>query len=143
MVIEAFKAARITKIADAEVIDIRCLTPIDTYTLDVSLKKTGYLVVADTGQEACGIAAEVISQVAQKSFTNLKGAPKCVTLPHIPTPTSPALADHFYPDYRGLMTAAHSALMCKSHCTRFAAEKPMAATPTLVLGHIDETRRHF
>ncbi|MDC0541016.1 alpha-ketoacid dehydrogenase subunit beta [Paracoccaceae bacterium] len=112
MVIEALKAAEeLQKIGvDAEVIDLRCLTPIDTDTLDVSLKKTGHLIVADTGQEACGIAAEVISQAAQKSFASLKSAPKCVTLPHIPTPTSPALADHFYPDYRDLSIAAHSAL---------------------------------
>jgi pyruvate dehydrogenase E1 component beta subunit len=112
MVIEALKAAEeLKKIGvDAEVIDLRCLTPIDTDTLNSSLKKTGHLVVADTGQEACGIAAEVISRAAQKSFSSLKSAPKCVTLPHIPTPTSPALADHFYPDYRDLMIAAHSAL---------------------------------
>jgi pyruvate/2-oxoglutarate/acetoin dehydrogenase E1 component len=112
MVIEALKAAEeLRKVGvDAEVIDLRCLTPIDTDTLDSSLKKTGHLIVADTGQEACGIAAEVISQAAQKSFARLKSAPKCVTLPHIPTPTSPALADHFYPGHRDLMIAAHSAL---------------------------------
>ena len=128
---------------DAEVIDIRCLTPIDIY-FGCFVEKTGYLVVADTGQEACGIAAEVISQVAQKSFTNLKGAPKCVTLPHIPTPTSPALADHFYPDYR--------ANDCCSQCLGCASPLPPVLpqksqwrdTPDpSFIGPYDETRRHF
>lgn len=112
MVIEALRAAdELAQIGvDAEVIDLRCLTPIDTTTLKLSLTKTGHLVVADTGQAAFGVAAEVISQASQHAFQHLKAPPRCIALPHVPTPTTPALADLFYPDARDISQAVHSML---------------------------------
>ena len=100
MVIESLKAAELlAKIGiDAEVIDLRCITPIDSDTISASLSRTGRLVVADTAQEAFGVCAEVISVASQQAFQHLMAAPRAVALPHIPTPTTPALADLFYPD---------------------------------------------
>lgn len=112
MVIEALRAADDLAKAgiEAEVIDLRSLTPIDTETLKASLAKTGHLVVADTGQAAYGVAAEVIAQASQRAFQYLKAAPAAITLPHIPTPTTPALADHFYPGAYDIAQAAHAML---------------------------------
>lgn len=109
MVIESLKARDILAELgiSAEVIDLRCLTPIDIETISKSLAKTGRLVVSDTAQEAFGVCAEVISSVSQHAFHLLKAAPEAVGLPAIPTPTSPALADLFYPDAYDL---AHRAL---------------------------------
>jgi len=66
------------------------------------VRKTGRLVTADTGQIAFGVAAEVTSRVASGAFSALKAAPRCVGLPQIPTPTSPALADRYYPVARDI-----------------------------------------
>ncbi len=108
MVIEALRAAEtLAGIGiEAEVIDLRCLTPIDAGTLKASLARTGRLVVADTAQEAFGVAAEVVSVACQHAFQHLKAPPEVVALPHVPTPTTPALADLFYPDARDIAAAA-------------------------------------
>ena len=82
---------------EAEVIDLRCLTPIDGDTLVRSVAKTGHLIVADTAQTAFGAGAEVVAIASGRAFSPLKSPPARLGLPHIPTPTSPALADLYYP----------------------------------------------
>jgi pyruvate/2-oxoglutarate/acetoin dehydrogenase E1 component len=112
MVIEALKSAEeLAKIGiEAEIIDLRCLTPIDNLSLKTSIAKTGHLIVADTGQAAFGVAAEVIAQASQHAFQYLKAAPRSIALPHLPTPTTPALADLFYPGARDISEAVHAML---------------------------------
>jgi pyruvate/2-oxoglutarate/acetoin dehydrogenase E1 component len=104
MTLEALRAADMLEAVgvSAEVVDLRSLTPIDTDTLFASVRKTGRLVTADTGQIAFGVAAEVTSRVATGVFSSLKSAPRCIGLPQIPTPTSPALADAYYPVARDI-----------------------------------------
>jgi len=108
MTLEALRAADVlSKVGvSAEVVDLRSLSPIDTDTLFASVRKTGRLIATDTGQTAFGVSAEVTSRVAEGVFTALKAAPCRIALPHVPTPTSPALADHFYPRARDLALAA-------------------------------------
>jgi pyruvate/2-oxoglutarate/acetoin dehydrogenase E1 component len=104
MTLEALRAAEILETIGifAEVIDLRSLTPIDTETLFASVRKTGRLITADTGHTSFGVAAEVTARVAQGAFSALKAAPRMLALPQIPTPTSPALADHYYPVARDI-----------------------------------------
>ena len=122
MVIEALRAAEeLSQIGiETEVIDLRCLTPIDAEALRASLAKTGHLVVADTGQAAYGVAAEVVAQASQHAFQHLKAAPRVVALPHIPTPTTPALADLLYPVARDIAETCHDLL---------GATKPIPPAP--------------
>jgi acetoin:2,6-dichlorophenolindophenol oxidoreductase subunit beta len=104
MTLEALRAAELLDAIgiSAEVVDLRSLTPIDTDTLFASVRKTGRLVTADTGHAAFGVAAEVTARVAEGVFSSLKCAPRSLALPQIPTPTSPALADHYYPVARDI-----------------------------------------
>lgn len=104
MTLEALRAAEILEAIgiSAEVVDLRSLTPIDTEVLFASVRKTGRLVTADTGHTSFGVAAEVTARVAQGAFSALKAAPRMLALPQIPTPTSPALADHYYPVARDI-----------------------------------------
>lgn len=82
---------------DAEVVDIRSLTPIDTDTIVASVEKTGRLVVADTAHAEFGACAEIVAQVAERAMFSLRKPPVRIGLPFIPTPTTPALADLYYP----------------------------------------------
>jgi len=82
---------------EAEVVDLRTLTPIDKVTLSESVSRTGHLVVSDTGHAIFGVCAEVIAAVTEGAFGHLKAAPRRVGLPQVPTPTTPALAENFYP----------------------------------------------
>lgn len=99
MTIESHRAADMlaTIGIDAEVVDLRALTPIDTGTLTDSIARTGHLVVADTGHSYFGVCAEVLAAVAEHGWRHLKAAPRRVGLPQVPTPTTPALAEHYYP----------------------------------------------
>jgi pyruvate/2-oxoglutarate/acetoin dehydrogenase E1 component len=81
----------------AEVIDLRCLTPVDSETVAASVRRTGRLVVADTGHSAFGVVSEVVARVTEVAFADLKAPPVRLGLPMIPTPTTPALADLYYP----------------------------------------------
>ncbi|MBD3264789.1 MAG: alpha-ketoacid dehydrogenase subunit beta [Candidatus Omnitrophica bacterium] len=101
MVDEALKAARILKKnykIDAEVIDLRSLRPLDREIIFDSLKKTGRLLVADTGFKPFGVGAEICALGAEHCLNFLKAPPKRVGLPESPTPTSIALEKVYYPN---------------------------------------------
>lgn len=99
MTMEALRAAKILAKdgIKAEVIDIRTLKPLDEGLILESVHKTGRLIVADTGWKTCGFSAEIMAIAAERSFNDLKSPPARVALPDCPTPTSPALAAHYYP----------------------------------------------
>ena len=101
MTIEALKAAKHledNKIS-TEIIDIRTLKPLDDEIIFNSVKKTGRLLVLDLGYYSGGFAGEVIARVTEKHLNYLKTPPQRITLPDIPTPTSPGLTKYYYPLY--------------------------------------------
>lgn len=112
MTLESLRAADMLAAVgvDAEVVDLRCLTPIDTDTVSTSVRKTGHLVVSDTGHIDFGVGSEVAARVTEASFSALKSAPRRIGLPTIPTPTSPALADAYYPLASDIARSALEAL---------------------------------
>jgi len=99
MTIEALRAAEVLarRGIGTEVVDIRTLRPFDVDTVVRSVRKTGRLVVVDTGTQAFGTASEIVACVVEKAFASMKAAPVRVALPDCPTPTSPALSEHYYP----------------------------------------------
>jgi pyruvate dehydrogenase E1 component beta subunit len=99
MVVEALAAASMLSSMgiEAEVVDLRMVAPLDVETILASVRRTGRIIVADTGHTAFGIGAEVVSLVAERALGSLKAAPARLGLPAAPTPATPALADLFYP----------------------------------------------
>ena len=90
----------------AEVIDLRTLSPIDWDTVMESVESTGRLVVVDEANPRCSIATDVAAHVAQEAFDALKAAPQMVTAPHTPVPFSPALEDLYIPTADAIAKAA-------------------------------------
>jgi len=90
---------------DAEVIDLRTLSPIDLDSVIESTEKTGRLVVVDEANPRCSIATDVIAAVTQDAFKALKAAPQMVTAPHTPVPFSPALEDLYVPSADRIVAA--------------------------------------
>ncbi len=81
----------------AEVIDLRVLNPFDSNVIVASVEKTHSLVVVDSGWETAGFSAEVIASVCEKiDPKNLHNAPKRITLPNAPAPTSSVLEKAYY-----------------------------------------------
>lgn len=83
---------------DAEVLDLRTVSPLDMDSISRSVAKTGRLVVADPAWRTGSVAAEIIAAVCERHIRELKSAPARVCLPDSHTPMSSALEDAFYPD---------------------------------------------
>lgn len=83
---------------EAEVIDLRTLSPWDKTTVLESVAKTGRLVVADPAWKSFGAAAEIVSVVTEQAFDKLKAAPIRITHPDSHTPMSQTLEAAYYPN---------------------------------------------
>lgn len=82
---------------DAELIDLRSIVPMDMTTILASVRKTGRLLVVDTGAASFGVAAEIVCRVCERLGTKLKRAPERIGLPYHPAPTSWMSAKTYYP----------------------------------------------
>jgi len=82
---------------DCEIVDPRTTSPLDMETILESLEETGRLVVVDESNPRCGLAADIVANVAQDAFGSLKAPPRMVTAPHTPVPFSPILEDAYVP----------------------------------------------
>ena len=96
--------------AEAEVIDLRTLSPIDWDTVVESVENTGRLVVVDEAHPRCSIATDVAAYVGQNAFGALKAGAQVVTAPHTPVPFSPALEDLYIPSSGAIAAAVHRTL---------------------------------
>ena len=116
MVHEAIEAAKMLEeeAIDAEVIDIRCLKPIDETLLVGSAKKTGRVVVVDGGWKTCGVGAEISALLAEKAFRYLKAPIARVSLPDAPAPASSELEKVYYPNASSIVSAVKEVLRWSS-----------------------------
>ncbi|NGX50520.1 MAG: Acetoin:2,6-dichlorophenolindophenol oxidoreductase subunit beta [Chlamydiae bacterium] len=116
MVIEGRKACKI--LADhgvsVEHIDLRSVKPLDRETLIKSVRKTGRLLVADPDWKSCGVAAEVIASLSEEAFNDFKAPPSRVTYPDRHSPSSWALANHYYPTARVIAMEAFRSMRLPS-----------------------------
>ncbi len=99
MVGEAKKAADMLagQGISVEVIDPRWLAPLDTDLLLASARRTGRLVIADTGWTSYGVSAEIAARAAEGLWGALKAPIVRVALPNVPTPCSSRLERRYYP----------------------------------------------
>jgi len=89
----------------ADVIDLRTLKPIDEDIILESLRKTGRILVLDTGWEMGGVCAELGCIAAEKGFEQLKAPVRRIGLPDLPTPAGYTLEQLYYPDVKRISTA--------------------------------------
>jgi len=95
---------------EAEVIDLRTLSPLDLDTVLESVENTGHLVVVDEASPRCNIATDISAQVAQQIFGALKGPIEMVAPPHVPVPFSPVLEDLYIPSAERIVEAVRRTL---------------------------------
>ncbi|SYW16498.1 alpha-ketoacid dehydrogenase subunit beta [Oenococcus oeni] len=57
---------------DAEIIDLRTVSPLDIETIGESVKKTGRVVVAQEAQRMAGIGASVMAEIYERFILSLK-----------------------------------------------------------------------
>ena len=100
MVPKALKAAKALQAdhgVSCEVIDLRCLVPLDTQTVFKSINKTGRLVTVEENPRLCGWGAEISSIVSEELFWQLDAPITRITTPHIPLASADKLEDLMIP----------------------------------------------
>lgn len=98
MVLEAMVAADALARGDCnvEIIDLRALRPVNLSIIHDSVKRTGRLLCVDTGWRTYGVGAEIVAQITEACFDDLKAAPRRLGLPDRPAPSTRSLAETFY-----------------------------------------------
>jgi pyruvate dehydrogenase E1 component beta subunit len=82
---------------EAEVIDLRCLRPIDTPTILASVAKTHRAVVVDEGWKTGSLAAEISAQIMERAFYELDAPVVRVCSVEVPIPYAGHLEDAALP----------------------------------------------
>jgi len=89
-----------------EVVDLRTLTPLDTETVLVSVKKTGKLLIVHEDNITGGVGAEIAALVAEQAFEYLDGPISRLCGPDIPTmPFALNLEEAYMPDTEKVVRA--------------------------------------
>ncbi len=93
-----------------EVIDVRCLAPLDLETLVQSVRKTSRLVVAHEAWKVGGFGAEISAAVVETAFDALDAPIARVGAPHVPVPSTKTLRDLYLPNEQNLIEAIRQVL---------------------------------
>lgn len=96
---------------NAEVIDLRSLSPLDEETVLESIKKTGRLVVVDEDNPRCSVATDIATLAATQVLEYLNGPVRLVTAPHTPVPFSPVLEDYYVPTPQRVISAVRETMI--------------------------------
>jgi pyruvate dehydrogenase E1 component beta subunit len=80
---------------DAELIDLRSIKPLDSSSIIESVKKTGKVLIVDSGHEFSGFSSEIVKLIVTNSFGSLKIAPGVIAGRDIPEPTSHGVIGEF------------------------------------------------
>jgi pyruvate dehydrogenase E1 component beta subunit len=94
----------------AEVIDPRCLAPLDTETILGSVAKTGRLVVVDQSTRHGSAAAVIAAEVASEGFSSLKAPVQLVCALDATIPYSEPMEGYLIPDAPKVVAAVQQVL---------------------------------
>ena len=83
---------------EAEVIDVRSLSPFDYETIGESIRKTGRVVIVEEGPKTGGVGAELAAGIAERFSEYLKVPVKRVASADVPVPFAPVLENAYRPD---------------------------------------------
>ena len=95
---------------DAEVIDVRSLSPIDYETIGESVRKTGRVVIVEEGPRTGGVSAEIAAGIMERFGEHLLAPVVRVASPDVPVPFSPPLENLYRPDPERIVAAVRQLL---------------------------------
>jgi pyruvate dehydrogenase E1 component beta subunit len=90
----------------AEVIDMRCLAPLDTETVLASVAKTARLLIVEEDNLTGGWGAEVAARLAEAAFDDLDAPITRLAAPDTPLPCAPSLERAYVPATECIVQAA-------------------------------------
>ncbi|MCA1728019.1 MAG: alpha-ketoacid dehydrogenase subunit beta [Actinobacteria bacterium] len=96
---------------EAEVVDLRTLSPMDHETVARSVEKTGKLVVVEEDVKTAGWGAEIVARIVEgESFYALDRAPARVAGADVPIPYNKNLEAHIRPSSEKVVEAVKALL---------------------------------
>ncbi len=91
---------------DAEIVDLRSLSPVDYPTVVASVQKTGRAVMLDTARRNGGAMAEIVSEVQERAMDWLDGPIMRVGAKDVPWPYNRGLEQDILPNAEDVVAAA-------------------------------------
>jgi pyruvate dehydrogenase E1 component beta subunit len=91
---------------EAEVVDVRSLSPIDYETIGQSVRKTGRVVIVEEGPKTGGVSAEIAAGIMERFGDSLLAPVTRVASPDVPVPFTPVLENAYRPDVARIVAAA-------------------------------------
>jgi len=93
---------------EAEVIDLRCLRPLDDATIMASVGRTRRALIVDEGWRSGGISAEIGARIVEQAFYELDAPPMRLCGAEVPIPYPKHLEDAAVPQIDTIRDAAVS-----------------------------------
>ena len=90
---------------EAEVIDVRSLSPFDYDTIGESVRKTGSVVIVEEGPKTGGVSAELAAGIMEHCGDSLEAPIVRVASPDVPVPFAPVLENAYRPDAQRIEAA--------------------------------------
>jgi acetoin:2,6-dichlorophenolindophenol oxidoreductase subunit beta len=90
---------------EAEIIDLRTLSPLDKQTILNSIRKTSRVVIVEEGCRTGGVGAELSAIIAEEALEHLDAPIKRVAALDTPMPFSPPLEKYVLPNRENVLTA--------------------------------------
>jgi pyruvate/2-oxoglutarate/acetoin dehydrogenase E1 component len=109
MVHQCLKAAQILEKDDdleAEVLDLRCLIPLDREAIMESVRRTNKVMIVHEDTLTGGMGAELSAMLAEDLFEYLDGPIMRVAAPDVPFPYAPELEAAYLPDSEKILSTA-------------------------------------
>jgi pyruvate dehydrogenase E1 component beta subunit len=91
----------------AEVLDLRCLRPLDTAAIVSSVGRTHRAVVVDEGWRTGSLSAEVSARITETAFYDLDAPVARVCSAEVPMPYAKHLEDRAVPQVDDVVSAVH------------------------------------
>jgi 2-oxoisovalerate dehydrogenase E1 component beta subunit len=95
---------------EVEVVDLRCLVPLDAETVLASVRKTNHVVLLHEDTKTAGFAGELAARIAAEAFDYLDAPVLRVTAPDCPVPYSPPLEQAFLPQPADVIAAVRRSI---------------------------------
>jgi pyruvate/2-oxoglutarate/acetoin dehydrogenase E1 component len=90
----------------AEVIDLRCLVPLDMATLVDSAQKTSRVLIIEEDNRSAGWGAEVAARLAEEAFYSLDAPVTRLAAPDTPAPCAASLEQVYLPGVENIVKVA-------------------------------------
>ena len=95
----------------AEVIDLRCLRPLDTATIFASVNKTRHALVIDEGWRTGSLAGEICALIAEHCFWSLDAPPQRLCSVEVPIPYPKHLEQAVMPSVEKIVAMATASIV--------------------------------